>query len=130
MKKQITFLIASLVAASGLAQDHPHKFDQLKQEFATPGVYRTASGAPGHLYWQQQADYTINILLDDEHQRLYGDEVVTYTNNSPDVLNYLWVQLDQQAFEHGKLCRPGSVAYQAINLPLKDAGPSLGFLFP
>jgi hypothetical protein len=95
MRKYFSLLICCLVTASGIAQDHPHKFDQLKQEYATPGVYRTASGAPGHLYWQQRADYAINILLDDEKQRLYGDEVVTYFNNSPDILNYIWVQLDQ-----------------------------------
>jgi len=95
MRKHISILVLCMVAVSGMAQDHPHKFDQLKQEYATPGVYRTASGAPGYLYWQQRADYAINILLDDEHQRIYGDEVITYFNNSPDILNYIWVQLDQ-----------------------------------
>jgi hypothetical protein len=95
MKKQILVLILGLSAAFAMAQKAPHKFDQMKQEFATPGVYRTASGAPGYLYWQQRADYVINIVLDDEKQRIYGDETVTYFNNSPDVLNYLWVQLDQ-----------------------------------
>ncbi len=95
MKKCISFLVLCLVVVSAMAQDHPHKFGQMKQEFATPNNTRTASGAPGHEYWQQEADYTMNILLDDEHQRIYGDEVITYSNNSPDVLNYLWVQLDQ-----------------------------------
>lgn len=96
MKRFLTLLIlCSVVVASGMAQEPPHKFDQLKQEFATPNVYRTASGAPGHLYWQQRADYNINIKLDEENQRIYGDETITYFNNSPDVLDYLWVQLDQ-----------------------------------
>jgi hypothetical protein len=95
MRHLAAFLTVCLVAAAGMAQDRPHKFDQLKQEHATPGVYRTASGAPGYLYWQQRADYVINVKIDDDHQRLYGDEVVSYYNNSPDVLNYLWVQLDQ-----------------------------------
>lgn len=72
-----------------------NKFKQLKEEFPTPNNYRTASGAPGHEYYQQKADYKINVRLDDENQRIYGDEVITYHNNSPDVLNYLWVQLDQ-----------------------------------
>ena len=55
----------------------------------------TASGAPGHMYWQQKADYIMDITLDDENQRVYGTEEITYTNNSPDVLEYLWIQLDQ-----------------------------------
>ena len=71
------------------------KFRQLKQELATPNSYRTASGAPGHEYYQQQADYKMDIVLDDEKQRIYGEETITYYNNSPDELEYLWVQLDQ-----------------------------------
>jgi hypothetical protein len=58
-------------------------------------MFRTAAGAPGPAYYQQQADYKINIELDDQNKRIYGDEIVTYTNNSPDNLEYLWVQLDQ-----------------------------------
>lgn len=72
-----------------------NKFRQLYQELATPNSYRTASGAPGHAYWQQKADYVMNIRLDDENQRVYGEETITYTNNSPDRLKYLWLQLDQ-----------------------------------
>ena len=71
------------------------KFKQLKQEFPTPNSYRTAAGAPGHEYYQQQADYVMNIILDDENQRIYGEETITYHNNSPDDLEYLWIQLDQ-----------------------------------
>jgi hypothetical protein len=71
------------------------KFKQLKEELATPNVYRTASGAPGHEYWQQKADYKIKLELDDEKQKIYGEETITYINNSPDALSYLWVQLDQ-----------------------------------
>jgi hypothetical protein len=67
----------------------------LGQELPTPNVYRTASGAPGHEYYQQRADYDMSITLDDETQRIYGEETITYTNNSPDELRYLWVQLDQ-----------------------------------
>ena len=71
------------------------KFKQLKEEFPTPNAYRTASGAPGHAYYQQKADYKMNIRLDDDNQRIYGDEMITYYNNSPDALTYLWLQLDQ-----------------------------------
>lgn len=72
-----------------------NKFKQLYEEFATPNMFRSASGAPGPEYYQQQADYVMNIELDDENAKLYGEETITYTNNSKDVLTYLWVQLDQ-----------------------------------
>jgi hypothetical protein len=64
----------------------------------TPNEYRTASGAPGHRYWQQRADYVINVELDDDKQRITGSETITYKNNSPDTLTYLWLQLDQNLF--------------------------------
>ena len=72
-----------------------NKFRQLKQELPTPNVYRTASGAPGHEYWQQKADYKISVVLDDLKQAISGEETITYHNNSPDILPYLWLQLDQ-----------------------------------
>jgi len=70
-------------------------FKQLDQELPTPNVYRAGSGAPGHEYWQQKVDYKIKLTLDDEKQRITGEEVITYHNNSPDELSYFWVQLDQ-----------------------------------
>lgn len=72
-----------------------NKFRQLKQELPTPNVYRTAAGTPGHEYYQQKADYEMKIELDDVNQKLTGEETITYYNNSPDPLPYLWVQLDQ-----------------------------------
>ena len=72
------------------------KFEQLGPALLpTPNVYRAGSGAPGHKYWQQQADYKIQCEINDDTQRLTGSETITYHNNSPDVLDYLWVQLDQ-----------------------------------
>ncbi len=71
------------------------KFKQLKEELATPNAYRTASGAPGFAYYQQKADYKMHFILDDKNQRIYGEATVTYHNNSPDPLDYLWMQLDQ-----------------------------------
>tara|TARA_A100000164_G_scaffold87856_1_gene75615 strand:- start:3002 stop:5293 length:2292 start_codon:yes stop_codon:yes gene_type:complete len=76
-------------------QINTNKFRQLNQEFSSPNMFRTASGAPGPEYYQQQADYKIDIELDDLNKKIYGDEIITYTNNSPDQLDYLWVQLDQ-----------------------------------
>ncbi|QDU08870.1 M1 family metallopeptidase [Gimesia aquarii] len=70
------------------------KFRQLEEVLPTPNEYRTASGAPGKEYWQQQADYEIDVELDDELQKIIGSEKITYTNRSPDSLSYLWLQLD------------------------------------
>ncbi|TDE47159.1 M1 family peptidase [Flavobacterium rhamnosiphilum] len=72
-----------------------NKFSQMYDLLATPNMFRTASGAPGPAYYQQQADYKINVELDDKKSKLTGSEMVTYYNNSPDTLEYLWVQLDQ-----------------------------------
>ncbi len=71
------------------------KFEQLGTQLPTPNTYRTASGAPGREYWQQKADYKMKIVLDDSDQSITGSETITYYNNSPDDLEYLWVQLDQ-----------------------------------
>ncbi|MGC6423331.1 MAG: M1 family metallopeptidase [Flavobacteriaceae bacterium] len=91
------FTIWSQEAPTEKEQGHTNnnKFRQLYEEFATPNRFRTASGAPGIDYYQQQVDYVMDLELDDKNTRLYGDETITYTNNSPDALSYLWVQLDQ-----------------------------------
>lgn len=98
-KKQLMLLVCLWVAMGGLmAQESPggaEKFAQLYEALPTPNVYRTAAGAPGHMYWQQKADYKISVELDDDKQRIYGEETITYHNNSPDPLEYLWVQLEQ-----------------------------------
>ncbi len=109
----IGFLAAPFAA---LAQDNTDqsKFRQLGQELPTPNTYRTASGAPGHQYWQQRADYTIKVELNDENQSITGAETITYTNNSPDVLSYLWVQLDQNIYE------PKSIANLTSTATLRD----------
>ncbi|PRY10359.1 peptidase M1-like protein [Pontibacter ummariensis] len=91
--------LAGLMVGPLVAQAQDTKFSQLGQELPTPNTYRTASGAPGHQYWQQRADYNINVELDDKNQSIKGSESITYTNNSPDALKYLWVQLDQNIFE-------------------------------
>ena len=71
------------------------KFEQLDQLLPTPNEYRTGSGAPGPKYWQQRADYVINAELNDDNQSITGSESILYYNNSPDVLKYIWLQLDQ-----------------------------------
>ena len=72
-----------------------NKFRQLYDQFADPNKYHNAAGAPGVEYFQQKVDYVMDVELDDENSRLYGEETITYTNNSPDQLPYLWLQLDQ-----------------------------------
>ena len=74
--------------------DQQDKFRQLEEILPTPNDYRTASGSPGYKYWQQQIDYVINVEIDDENQNLIGSEEITYTNQSPDPLRYVWLQLD------------------------------------
>ncbi|MDB4533794.1 M1 family metallopeptidase [Vicingaceae bacterium] len=95
--KRILLLAVVIVTGQLFAQENYNynKFKQLKEELATPTVYRTASGAPGHEYYQQKASYNIDVTIDDETQKITGKETITYKNNSPDKLDYLWIQLDQ-----------------------------------
>ncbi|GAB1462731.1 M1 family metallopeptidase [Pedobacter sp.] len=103
------FLGATLIASSALAQNiqnnpgsnHGNKFEQLGTILPTPNEQRTASGAPGVKYWQQRADYDIKCELDENTQTLKGSETITYYNNSPDPLSYLWIQLDEN--QHSNL---------------------------
>tara|TARA_Y100000817_G_scaffold48322_2_gene34320 strand:+ start:17784 stop:20036 length:2253 start_codon:yes stop_codon:yes gene_type:complete len=97
VKKFLLFflLISNVVFSQGSYGEWEQKFEQLGTMLPTPNSYRTASGAPGVDYWQQKADYKIDVTINDENQTLYGEEEITYLNNSPDVLRYLWVQLDQ-----------------------------------
>lgn len=90
-------LLFVLLPILGFSQEDRFQdpFKQLYRELPTPNSYRTASGAPGHEYWQQKADYIIDVVLDEEKQKISGKETITYHNNSPDYLEYLWLQLDQ-----------------------------------
>ncbi|RDV24820.1 M1 family peptidase [Alteromonas aestuariivivens] len=78
--------------------DFEDKFRQLDESLPTPNVYRNAAGEPGHQYWQQQVDYVIDVKLDENKRRIEASESITYHNNSPDTLKYLWIQLDQNIF--------------------------------
>ncbi len=96
-KSALLCLFVAASSGSAIAKNtvDTDKFRQLEEILPTPNTYRTASGAPGHEYWQQQVDYKISIQLDDKTQTLKGSETISYTNNSPDTLKYLWIQLDQ-----------------------------------
>lgn len=95
-------LMAAVVAnGQGVVNDKyapPDAFRQLEEVLPTANDYRTASGAPGHEYWQQKVDYDIDVQLHDDTQEITGSELITYTNNSPDTLKYLWLQLDANRF--------------------------------
>ena len=81
--------------------ENTNKFRQMYQEFSTPNLFRTGSGAPGSAYYQQQADYKMDITLNDDTKEISGEQTITYTNNAPEALDYLWLQLDQNiAFLH------------------------------
>ena len=103
MKQLVSFLMffpcllfsQEIVKPNPKAEKNPDKFKQMYDLLATPNMYRTASGAPGPEYYQQKADYKIDLELDDKNTKIYGQETVTYTNNAKESLDYLWMQLDQ-----------------------------------
>ena len=130
---RITFpLLVSLIclislSLTGQESTNNSKFKQLYEELPTPNVYRTASGAPGHEYWQQRADYDMKIEIDDENEKLIGEETITYYNNSPDVLKYLWLQLDQNVRakdSHSHDIRSSSIGEKISTTGLERMTPS------
>ncbi|MDH5400821.1 MAG: M1 family metallopeptidase, partial [Cyclobacteriaceae bacterium] len=128
MYKITLSLLAFALCFLAQGQDTPwkSKFEQLGEGLPTPNEYRTGSGAPGPKYWQQQADYDIAVELNDENQTLKGTETITYHNNSPETLTYLWVQLDQNM--RAQDSNTPLVANSAItdSIPVKLVANSLG----
>ncbi|QCZ95280.1 M1 family metallopeptidase [Salinimonas iocasae] len=95
-----------VAASSAIKQtkgDFEDKFRQLEETLPTPNVYRNAAGAPGHQYWQQKVDYKIDVKLNEENRRIEASEQITYQNNSPDTLKYLWIQLDQNKYREDSM---------------------------
>lgn len=89
------FMVMGMFAQSNY--DHKEAFNP--QFYPYPGNdYRSASGEPGPRYWQNRADYKINCSLDTANHRVSGDVEISYTNNSPDNLKFLWLQLDQNIY--------------------------------
>ena len=118
IKKLYLLTFLSLVLFASYAQpttstyNANSRFEQLESTLPTPNSYRTASGSPGKDYWQQRADYDIKVELDDINRKITGSETITYFNNSPDELPYIWLQLDQNLFEkgaNGKTSKTGSI---------------------
>ena len=98
--------------------NHGNKFEQMGGTFPTPNEYRTASGAPGTKYWQQRCDYDIKCELDEKKLMLNGSQTVTYFNNSPDILTYLWLQLDEN--QHSSV---NNANYQGSNPMSRQTSP-------
>ncbi|MFY7887385.1 MAG: M1 family peptidase, partial [Spirosomataceae bacterium] len=107
MKKTLICLLSMALGHWAVAQQNPSqfssnkRFEQLETLLPTPNTYRTASGAPGKDYWQQRADYDIKAELDEANRKIIGSETITYFNQSPDELRYVWLQLDQNLFAKG-----------------------------
>jgi len=125
MKKSIWLFIGFISAQSSIflqniqnnpTSNHGNKFEQLGTILPDANNFRTASGAPGHEYWQQRADYKISAFLNEKDLRLEGEEEVTYYNNSPDKLSYLWLQLDEN--QHNPESESNNFDGSSIDYPL------------
>ncbi|MBK8290039.1 MAG: M1 family metallopeptidase [Flammeovirgaceae bacterium] len=116
------FIIFSVLAFSLPAtaqQNWQGKFEQLDQQLPTPNSYRSASGAPGTNYWQQRADYEIAVELNEDTQLITGRETITYYNNAPEVLRYLWLQLDQNNLSKGNMTDKTETNRVRDSIPVK-----------
>jgi hypothetical protein len=135
MKLLFTAILLAAATTATFAQDirnnpgsnHGNKFEQLGTILTTPNEQRTASGAPGNKYWQQRADYNIKCELDEKNLKLTGTETVTYFNNSPDPLTYIWIQLDENehnnknnaAYPTSTTTMPSAASVPALDLMTK-----------
>lgn len=137
MKKTFGLMLTTLIASYGFASAQTftgtgsgaRAFQQLDEDkLSTPNVYRAATGEPGPAYWQQQADYVIDVSLDEENKRLTASQTIVYTNNSPHTLRYIWVQLDQNRFADGSLARMSETASTSgTRRQSTGAGDSISF---
>ena len=116
-KNMILFLSLILSSSISHAQNQPWqgKFEPIDNLISPPNSYRAASGAPGSAYWQQRADYKIKATLDEANNTITGEETITYHNNSPDDLTYLWIQLEQN------VNRKGNEDFGYFNNSIKDS---------
>ena len=100
--KLITAMAVFAFTSGVFAQDAPkYDYNEAFKPFFYPTTgteTRSASGQPGHKYWQNSADYVLNVSLNDAKNEITGTSEITYTNNSPDQLGFLWLQLDQNLF--------------------------------
>jgi hypothetical protein len=117
----VNIAIAQVQQTKGTFVD---KFRQLDEILPTANTYRTAGGEPGHEYWQQRADYEINATLDERNHRITGTVQITYHNNSPDTLRFLWIQLDQNRFNKNSMQNKTETYNSPSNLKGFDEDPA------
>ena len=120
--------LVSVVSFSFVAQSSQGKIEQLGNVLPTPNSYRAGSGAPGEAYWQQRADYVIDVELNDETQVLTGRETITYHNNSPEALTYLWLQLDQNILEKNSITSQTKTGSVGDSLPTAFVAGRMGIV--
>ena len=128
LKLSVLLFSSAVISAQNIqnnpGSNHGNRFEQLGTILPTPNVYRTASGAPGHQYWQQRADYDISAYLDEDKRNLKGSETITYYNNSPDDLDYLWLQLDENQQSSVKNADYPSSSFLAKSSDIEKLRPS------
>ena len=120
IQKFVAVVILFLLTVSAFAQQRSGwqgKFEQLDELLPTPNAYRTGSGSPGAAYWQQRADYVIDVEVNDKTQELTGHETITYYNQSPETLRFLWLQLDQNIFAPDNLTSKTQTGVIVDSLP-------------
>ena len=115
LKRLLTMAIAVVVSATASASavkqtkgDFEDKFRQMEEILPTPNVYRAATGEPGEQYWQQKVDYKIQVKLNEEKRRLDATQTITYKNNSPYTLKFLWLQLEQNKYKPDSIAEAGT----------------------
>ena len=129
MKYVLVLVSFALVSCSQATKTKPAStysgivFNELR--LPTPNAIRTGSGAPGEAYWQQQVDHSIQVTLDVDSNEILGSEIITYHNNSPDTLTYIWLQLEQNAHQKESIrSREGRVendpSYKGIDISLLE----------
>src|SRR5882762_3695384 len=119
--KQLLSLIFLISIIDAAGQEWKGKFEQLGEMLPTPNTYRSSSGAPGPAYWQQRADYAIHVEVNDQNQALTGSETITYYNQAPEPLLFLWLQLDQNLFAKG------SMTSRTVTTSIRDSVPAYLF---
>ena len=119
--KQLLNLIFLFTLIDAAGQEWKGKFEQLGEMLPTPNTYRSSSGAPGPAYWQQRADYAIHVEVNDQNQVLTGSETITYYNQAPEPLLFLWLQLDQNLFAKG------SMTSRTATTSIRDSVPAYLF---
>ncbi len=119
--KQLLSLIFLISIIDAAGQEWKGKFEQLGEMLPTPNTYRSSSGAPGPAYWQQRADYAIHVEVNDQNQALAGSETITYYNQAPEPLLFLWLQLDQNLFAKG------SMTSRTATTSIRDSVPAYLF---